>query len=76
MYFVNNTLSQTKWYHDSFTLEHNTILNLQFLPEVKVAIKGGGTAVKFSGQPSLITVVNNSSSTSVSVAAFSSDNVT
>lgn len=71
-----------KWYnvsryytldHDSFTLEHNGTLKWQFLPEVKTL--RGDKATKFSGQPFLVTVVNDSSSVSVSMAAFISEKV-
>ena len=70
IWFVNNTLSQTKWYLDSLTLEHKTSQKLEGARE-------GGTAVKFSGQPCLMTAANDLSTASVSaLAACISDKVT
>ena len=41
MCFVNNTLSRTKWYLDSSTLEDKTFLNRQILSEVRGGQRGG-----------------------------------
>ena len=60
--------------YDSFTLEHNDILKWQFLPEVKTL--RGDKAAKFCGQLCLLTVVDDSSSVSVSIAAFISEKCT
>ena len=76
MYYASDTMSHDIYYtldHDSFTLEHNGILKWQFLPEVKTL--RGDKATKFSGQSFLVTVVNDSSSVSVSMAAFISEKV-